>query len=356
MRFMTFTLITLLGSGLVFPYSPVFAEQGLYQSLEEKIAQQEYKQITSVLVQKDGNLLYEQYFNNGSSELLNDVRSASKSITAILFGMALEDGYFKSVEDRVLPIFKHKQPIADLFAAKKSMTFDQLLAMTSPLECNDFERASAGNEEKMYLRKDWERFILDLPEAGTPPWEAKSEDRPYGRTFRYCTGGVFMLGAAIEYASDTTLTAYADKKLFKPLDISHKRWQFSPMGIAQGGGGLGLRSRDLIKIGQLMLNGGRYGQQQLLSKAWVEAMFKPRSVAMADMNIDYGYLWWINHFEINGKDITAYAASGNGGNYVFVVPQLNLTAVITAQAYNTPYMHPQAREIMTDHILAKYVK
>jgi len=128
------------------------------------------------------------------------------------------------------------------------------------------------------------------------------------------------------------------------------------VGIAQGGGGLGVRSSVVMKIGQLMLDGGRFGKQQILSKAWVEAMLKPRSVAMADMNIEYGYLWWINHFEINGKNITAYAASGNGGNYVFVVPQLNLTAVITAQAYNTPYMHSQTREIMTDHILAKYVK
>ena len=331
-------------------------EANSYQELEKKVAAEEFKQITSVLVQKDGNLLYERYFNNGSSELLNDVRSASKSITAILFGMALDSGHFKSVEDRVLPVFKHKQPIADVFPAKKNMTFDQLLAMTGPLECNDFEGASAGNEEKMYLRKDWERFILDLPEAGTPPWEAKPEDRPYGRTFRYCTGGVFMLGAAIEYASNTTLTAFAEKKLFKPLGIEQKRWQFSPMGIAQGGGGLGLRSRDLIKIGQLMLDGGRHDGQQLLSKAWVDTMFKPRSVALADLNVEYGYLWWINHFEVNGKKITAYSASGNGGNYVFVVPELKLTAVITAQAYNTPYMHPQSRQIMTDHILAKYVK
>ena len=350
MRNIVFFLIALCGL-----YRPAAADNN-YNMLEKKIAEETYKQITSVLVQQNGNLLYERYFNNGSSELLNNTRSATKSITAILFGIALEDGFFTSVEDRVLPVFKHKQPIADVFPAKEQLTFDQLLSMTSPLECNDFEQVSAGNEEKMYLRKDWERFILDLPEAGVPPWEPKAKDRPYGRVFRYCTGGVFMLGAAIEYASKTTLTDYADKKLFKPMGIKQLKWAFSPSGIAQGGGGLELRSRDLLKIGQLMLDDGQYDGQQLVPKAWVKTMLKPRSVAMPDQRVDYGYLWWINHFTVNDRDIVAYSASGNGGNYVFVIPELKLTAVITSQAYGTPYMHQQSRQILTDHILTQYVK
>ncbi|TQV85543.1 serine hydrolase domain-containing protein [Aliikangiella coralliicola] len=320
-------------------------------AMEEKINKKEFKKITSVLVQHKGQLVYEKYFNSGGADTLNDIRSAGKSLTAILFGIALADKAIPSVDSAILPYFQDKKPFAHPFPAKSAISFKDLLTMSSSLECNDWEQYSAGNEERMYLRKDWEQFVLDLPERGIPPWQPKLEQRKYGRSYSYCTGGVFLIGSAIERTTGKKLDQYAQEKLFNPMGIKQVKWPVSPMGIIQGGGGVQFRSRDLIKIGQLMLNNGQFNKKQLVKENWVDEMLRRRNVAVADRNIEYGYLWWIFDFEVQNKKITAYAASGNGGNYLFIVPELHLTALVTSQAYNTSYMHQQSQSIFKDSIL-----
>lgn len=319
--------------------------------LENNIVEEKYKKISSVLVQKNGQLVYEKYFNGGSAEHLNDIRSAGKSITSLLFGQAIERGLFQSENDKVLPIFADKKPIQNPFPAKSSMTFSDLLMMSSKLECNDMEHFSAGNEERMYLRKDWEQFVLDLPEGGAPPWATPSDELIDGRRFSYCTGGVFLIGSAIARRSKISLDKFAQKYLFTPLGINKVTWPRSPMGIVQGGGGIRLQSIDMIKIGQLLLDKGRLGAKQVVKSEWIDKMFTLRVNAMPERNIDYGYLWWIFNFKVNNESITAYAATGNGGNYLLIVPEKNLVAVITATAYNTQYMHSQTQEIFEKHIL-----
>lgn len=319
--------------------------------MESKISAEEYKGISSVLVQQESQLRYEKYFNQSNANQLNDIRSASKSITAILFGQAMAQGLFESAKQSVLPVFDDKLPIQNAFDAKSTMSFEDLLMMSSPLECNDMEHFSAGNEERMYLRKDWEQFVLDLPERGTPPWGTPDHELPFGRSFAYCTGGVFLVGAAIERRSKLPLDQFAQKHLLDPLGITQVTWPRSPLGIVQGGGGARFRSQDLIKLGQMMLNRGQFAGQQVVPADWVDAMLTRRVTAMADRNIDYGYLWWIYEFEKQDQTIVAYAAAGNGGNYLFVVPRLNAVVVITATAYNTPYMHKQSQAIFSEHVL-----
>ncbi|GHA13838.1 hypothetical protein GCM10008090_24510 [Arenicella chitinivorans] len=319
--------------------------------LEQKIASKEFKSISSVLVQQQNKLQYEQYFNQSDADQLHDIRSASKSITAILFGQAIALGLFESVDQQVLPIFKDKLPMQNPFPAKTDMAFADLLMMSSPLECNDMAHFSAGNEERMYLRKDWVQFVLDLPERGTPPWGTPDHELPFGRSFSYCTGGVFLVGAAIERQSKQHLDQFAQQHLLDPLGITQVYWPRSPLGIVQGGGGARFRSQDLIKLGQLILDRGEYQEQQVIPADWVDDMLTRRVTAMPDRNIDYGYLWWIFEFEKNGEKIIAYAASGNGGNYLFVVPRLNAVVLITSTAYNTPYMHTQSQAIFAEHIL-----
>lgn len=322
-----------------------------YEKLESKITNDDYKKITSVLVNHKGNRVYENYFNDGSSDHKNDIRSASKSITALLFGMAIEDGYFDSEQDLVLPAFKDKYPIVHLTKKKKEMTFEDLLMMNPPMECNDWNDLSQGNEERMYILEDWERFVLDLPNRGIPPWEPKAEDRPFGVAFSYCTAGVFLTGSAIARKTKVGLDKYAYKKLFKPLQIKDIDWVYSPLGIAQGGGGLKIKSKDLMKIGELVLNNGVFDGKQIVNSDWSSKMLKARAMAMPQQNIKYGYLWWIFEFEHKGKTITAYAAAGNGGNYLWVVPELELVSVITSTAFNTRYMHQQTQEIFESIIL-----
>lgn len=347
-------LISIIAGGYVFFTDDAIAKSEGHlklTELESSIVKDKYKKISSVLIQENGKLIYERYFNDGGAEHLNDIRSAGKSITALLFGQAIDQGLFQSENDKVLPIFADKEPFQNPFPAKSSMTFSELLMMSSKLECNDMEHFSTGNEERMYLRKDWEQFVLDLPEGAAPPWATPLDELTHSRRFSYCTGGVFLIGSAIARRSKMGLDQFAQKYLFTPLEINKVTWPRSPMGIIQGGGGIRLLSKDMIKIGQLMLDKGRLGAKQLIKSEWVDKMFTLRVNAMPERNIDYGYLWWIFNLKVNNESITAYAATGNGGNYLLVVPEKNLVAVITATAYNTQYMHSQTQEIFEKHIL-----
>lgn len=317
-------------------------------------AGEDFKQITSVLVAERERIVHEHYFNEGSRDHLNDVRSASKTITGLLVGAALQRGHLSSVDQPAFGLFPQRQWV-NPDPRKTAITLQDLLTMSSVLECNDWNRFSRGNEERMYLLEDWVQFVLDLPVRGIPPWEKRPEDSKYGRNFSYCTGGVFLLGAIVEQASAMPLEQFADETLFQPLGIDTVEWPVSPLGIAQGGGGLRMRSRDLLKLGRLVLNDGRLGERQLIARQWLRDSFQPRAVIDEDRGIEYGYLWWILPFQRADDTVHAYAMSGNGGNYVMVVPDRGdrpgFTAVITASAYNQPYMHPQSQRIFSDFIL-----
>ncbi len=309
-----------------------------------------FQRITSVLAAQRGRLVYERYFGDGAPERENDIRSAGKSVTSILVGIAIDQGLLSSVEE---PVFKHfaEHPVKISDPRKLEITVQDLLTMSSVLECNDWNSFSRGNEERMYLIEDWVGFVLDLPVRGIPPWEARPEDSPYGRNFSYCTGGVFLLGALLERLAKTPLPEFARRHLFEPIGVGAVHWPMSPLGIAQGGGGLRIRSRDLLRIGQLMLNRGQGADGRVVSDRWVTESFRPRAAVAGQDGVEYGYLWWIYTFEVDGRSYPTYAAAGNGGNYLFVTPALELTAVVTATAYSQPYMHRQSQAIFRDHLL-----
>lgn len=309
------------------------------------------KQLSAVLVQQDGKLLFESYYNGTSQDDLHNIRSASKTLTSLMFGIAIGRGLFDSVDDRVLPVFDDYSPQYN-HTVKQNMRFFDLLSMTNPLECDDWNSFSVGNEERMYMRRDWVEFFLDLPLRGHAPWELPPEQQPYGRDFAYCTAGVSITAAAIETKAKQGLDKFAHDTLFSYLGIDKVIWPQSPTGIVQGGGGLEIRPLDLLKIGQLMLNKGKWESRQLVPSKWIKQSWTAYSQALEDRQVDYGLLWWIFSFEINGKTITTYAAAGNGGNYLFVAPELNLTAVITSTAYNKPYMHQQSQQIFEQAILS----
>lgn len=321
------------------------------KELEQQIADQELKSITSVLIQHNQQLTYERYFNDHHEQSRHDMRSASKSITSLAIGLAIDQGKLAGVKQQVMPFFSHKQPFENPDPRKEQITIEDLLTMSSVLECDDWNSASRGNEERMYIIEDWTKFILDLPIRGIPPWKKKPIDSPWGRTFSYCTGGVQVLTELVERVAKQPMSQYLQKNLFSPLNIKAPLFSQSPLGITNGGGGMQMTSRDWIKIGQLMLSDGRFEEQQLIPAEWITQSFKPRAMIDESRQMSYGYLWWINQFESDGQTITAFAAAGNGGNYLFIIPVLNATVVITSTAYNTPYMHQQSRSILTQHVL-----
>lgn len=320
------------------------------RAMSAAVRSEQFKKIGSVLIAHHGNLVYEDYVE-GDTNTLRDTRSASKSITDVLVGIAIQEGKLSGVDAKVLALLPdHARRLQNPDPRKSMIAVEDFLTMSSPLECDDWNDASRGNEERMYLVEDWTQFILDLPIRGRMHVGEQVEPPPYGRFFSYCTGGVFVLSEILEKATGLRADRYAQQVLFAPLGITNAQWVYSPLNIPQTGGGLRLNSRDLLKIGQLYLDGGRWQGRQIVNQEWVRN--STRSHARIDDVTDYGYLWWLKSFKCGEKSFSAFFMSGNGGNKVVVVPQLDIVAVITSTNYNTRGMHEQTEKLLTEYILA----
>ena len=291
-----------------------------------------YKQITSVLVARDGKFIFEQYFDGGP-ETLRNTRSATKTITGMLVGAAVDRKLLR-VDAPVLAFFDDRLPLAHPDPRKSRITVEDFLTMSSLLECDDENSFSRGNEERMYLVEDWVKFTLDLPIKGFPDWTSKPADSPYGRAWSYCTAGATTLGPLLERATQQSVPDFAQATLFQPLGIESVKWQFQPLGNAMTGGGLQLRSLDLLKLGQLYLDGGKWQGKQVISADWVRRSLAPHANAREDT--DYGYLWWLQKFHVNGQTIRTFGMYGTGGNKVYVLPDQRAVVVITTTNYRVP--------------------
>ena len=319
------------------------------QAMETAIRAGDFKKIGSVLVARHGKLVYEGYFD-GDATTLRDTRSATKSITDILIGLAIDEKKLSGVDARILELLPdHARKLQNPDPRKSKITVEDFLTMSSPLECDDWNDASRGNEERMYVIEDWAQFILDLPVAGHMHVGDKEEPEPFGRHFSYCTGGVFTLSEVIQKATGERTDRYAQEKLFGPLDITDAEWVYSPLNIPQTGGGLRLSSSDLLKVAQLYLNGGVWQGKRILNENWVGNSTRPH--ARIDNETEYGYLWWLKSFKSAGKSYPAFFMSGNGGNKILAFPSLDLAVVITSTNYNTHGMHEQTEKLLTEYVL-----
>ena len=320
------------------------------QAMETVIRSGEFKKIGSILIARHGKLVYENYFDGSDATALRNTRSATKSVTDMLVGIAIDKGLLSGVDAPILPFFPDKQPVQNPDPRKAKITVEDFLTMSSLLECDDWNDFSRGNEERMYVIEDWIQFTLDLPIKGFPSWVKKPKDAPYGRSFSYCTAGATTLGGVLERATKTPVPEFAMKNLFARLGIQKVDWNFSPLGLAQTGGGLGLQSRDLLKLGQLYLNGGVWKNFRIVSESWVKTSTQPHT--RIDEQNEYGYFWWLKSFKFGEKSCAAFYMSGNGGNKVAVFPALDMVAVLTSTNYNTRGMHEQTDKLLTDYILA----
>jgi len=319
------------------------------EAMEKAIRAGEFKKIGSVLIARHGKLVYERYFD-GDASTQRDTRSATKSITDILVGIAIAEKKLRGVDARVMALLPDRaRKLRNPDPRKDKITVEDFLTMSSVLECDDWNDASRGNEERMYVVEDWAQFILDLPIRGRMHLGEKVEAPPYGRNFSYCTGGVFTLSEVLAKATGLRTDRYAQEKLFGPLGITDAAWVYSPLNVPQTGGGLRLSSRDLLKIAELYRAGGLWREKRIVDEAWVKTSTRPH--ARIDDQTEYGYLWWLKAFKSGEKGYPAFYMSGNGGNKVAVFPELDLAVVLTSNNYNTKGMHEQTDRLLTDYIL-----
>lgn len=319
-------------------------DQSKIEALNRKIATHVFKDITSIVVIKNGELLIEEYFNEATRDSLHDTRSVGKSFTSAILGIAIDDGFIKS-EMQTLGTFYHLKTFQNYTPAKDSIGLKSLLTMSAPFDGSDMNPESPGNEEHMYPTNNWVTFTLNLPvdetKVSNPRWD-------------YFTAGVVVLGDVIHQSVPHGLERYADTRLFKPLGITKYKWQFTPQQVANTAGGLQLRSLDYAKFGQLYQNGGTWHGRQILSRDWVsKSLSKQIEISEGEY---YGYLFWNKTYNINGKEFEVYYASGNGGNKIFIFRDEPVVIVVTATAYNTPYAHKQVDRMMQEYLIPAIIK
>ena len=309
-------------------------EQGLDTQMYNKVIDQlvndkKYKRMHSILIVKNGKLVGEDYFYEHNQNTPHDLRSANKTITSILMGIVIDQGIIKSVNEKVYDLFPEYHDIINWGENKHTLTIKHLLTMNTGLDCNDWDENSKGNENTLYKTDDWIKAFLELP----------FKERA-GTQFSYCTFGEIMTRAIIVKASGMSLQDFTKKYLFAPLKITNYEWTMLMPNREDIGIRVSLTPRDFAKLGELYLNDGKWNGTQVVPLEWAKMSVDTHTITTEKRlgNPPYGFLWWKNYFDINGKRINSYQAQGNGGQMVFVFPDLDMVVVFTAGNYNHPRM------------------
>lgn len=276
----------------------------------------------SMLLIRNNRLVLETYFNGHQTNQTHDLRSTSKSIRSILLGIAIDKGFIDDINDPISKYLKSPQPKKNLDARKEAITIKHLITMASGLDCNDWDPKSKGQEDKVYKKKDWLQYTLDLPMLHQP-----------GEVSHYCSMGVILMTEIISQSSGMSIDEFAEAYLFKPLGIKNIRWgHTSDKEVIASARRLYMTPRDMAKIGQLVLNQGKWKGEQIVSEKWISASTTPQTKITG---LDYGYLWWNIPFKMKDKTIIAKTATGNGGQYIMIIPEMELIAIFTGGAYNS---------------------
>ena len=311
--------------------------------------------VHSVVVVRHGKLVLEQYFPgydqpwgqpDGQYEFTattkHDMRSASKSVTSLLVGIAIDRKLIAGVDEPVLKFFPDtaavKQPGWD------AITLRHLLTMSSGIKWDEARAWTDPENDEPHLtfEADPIGYVLAKPVAAPPD-----------ALWTYSGGGTELLGGIIERVSKQPLEAFAREALFQPLGIADVEWKPYKNGKIAAAAGLRLRPRDAAKIGQLVLNRGRWNGQQIVSADWIAQSITPRFQATGYFGgtLFYGYQWWMGRSLANGKEIKWVGAFGWGGQRIFIVPELDLVMMTTAAQYGQPKEGLAAMDILTNIVI-----
>ncbi|WP_093222948.1 serine hydrolase [Sphingomonas sp. NFR15] len=292
----------------------------------------EHPDLRGVVVVRDGRRVAERYYNGASPSELHDIRSAGKSITALLVGIAIDRGAIASVDD---PVSKYWPEASG--SAIGAVPLRDVVSMRSGLAAFDEDPASSGNEDRMDASDNPMAFVRHIPSAEAP-----------GTRYRYNSATAYTAGVVVAKATGETMSSFARARLFRPLGITRWDWQSDASGMTKGQGNLSLTTRELASIGEMVRNNGRFQGRQIVSAHWIAAMLAPHvSIGADDPYADqYGYFWYGKVQHVAGKALPVSFASGNGGNKIYVIPACHLVVAITSSAYGHGYGQRRSETIL----------
>ncbi|MHC4076025.1 MAG: serine hydrolase domain-containing protein [Planctomycetota bacterium] len=323
----------------------------------DRINNKTYKNIHSILIIRDGKLVFEEYFSgrvykhyapNHHGKLVHFDRdtihylaSVTKSFTSALVGIAIDQGYIKDVNERIFSYFPEYSHLKD--DNKDKITIKHLLTMSSGFQWN----------EKEYKYSDGRNDVIRLLFVPDPIEYILTKRVIYepGTRWYYSGGDVNLLAEIIKRASGLPMEDFAEKYLFGPLEITQFKWYFINSNLVSASGGLNLRPRDMAKFGLLYLQDGRWNGKQIISKEWIEESTQKH------IDIDhgshkkshkYGYQWRLKTYHVNSRPLKAVIKKGWGGQAVVLFPELNLLIVFTGGNYVS---RDPSNEIVARYIL-----
>jgi len=304
-----------------------------------KFASWQRADVHAILIARHGSLVYEHYFKGededwGTSlgdiehgpDTLHDLRSVGKSVNALILGIAIDRGWVPGVDTPLLQLLPR---YADLRSPKKDrIRLRDVLTMSMGLKWDQWTSSLRDNSEiQMDNAADPYRYVLSQP-----VWDAP------GTEWNYSSGGAALITAVLQQATGKPEDVLAQQVLFAPLGITNVAWHRWRNGDANAESGLRMLPRDLLKIGQLVLNRGAWNGRQIVSAAWIDAATKPQirtSQQYGASGYSYGYQWWIGHSQVNGQRVDWPFGNGLGGQRLFVVPQLDMVVLVMAGLYDS---------------------
>ena len=311
--------------------------------MENLISKDSFPNTHSVVISKKGEIIYENYFDGYNANIPHDMKSASKSISSAIVGIAKDKSLFKNVDQSIFDFLPEKyQTYND--SLKTKINIQSLLTMSSGIDAIDYginaNPKSSATEDNYQRTPDWIEAILKAPMIHKPNTKAN-----------YGSANPALLGVAMDSVVSEPLELFIDKFLFQKLEISNYIIQTDLRDKPYFGGGMYLTPKDMLKFGELYLNKGKWKSKRIISKKWVKNSFKNyRNLENVTDKNGYGYLWWHNTYKANEKNIKSIEARGNGGQYIFVIPCLQTVVVITSGNYRNGKTQ-QPEMIFEKHIL-----
>jgi len=274
----------------------------------------------SIVLGRNGVIAVEEYFNNGGAEKIHDMRSVTKSVMGLLIGIAIEKGFIQSIDQTVGKFFIGTV-LDTLDPIKAQITISNLLTMSCGLEWHELD---GGNSYSQWYRSgDHVKWVLDQQFIHDP-----------GNGFNYNTGSIYLLSVILSLATGQSALEFARTYLFEPMNISTSDWTFVPVnGIYNNGGaGLSISPHSMFAIGNLMLNGGKCDEVQIVPENWVTECITEKNITNIGnpYGEHYGYLWWVG--QANGHN--HFYGMGWGGQFIVCVPDHDLVVTTTCEWSN----------------------